>query len=151
MPGGVILCHSLEDARALKELGFRRAEGGTYPHEAPLLTKSALYTLTFRRTLTTRTVRAPRRACGCPFLVLEKLMLFSIEGYPLIHSFRRVGTPSVPNEALLARSRACKSPPKSTVEVAVPGRPVGKSCQRIKARMRCSVALAASRYCVYEP
>ena len=115
---GLMRSHSLEVAkeRSDGDVGPR----GRCPQLAAVLTRSVLYIRTFRLTLTTRVVRAPRRGCGRS----RGLITGSMAGYPLIQALRRAGTPSV---AALEPSA------------------LGESCQRIKERIRCSVAAAARR------
>lgn len=58
--GGAILSHSFELASGL----WPCAPAGRYAHTDAVLTRSGEYMRTLRRTLMTRTVRAPRRGCG---------------------------------------------------------------------------------------
>jgi hypothetical protein len=60
-PSGVTRAQSL-----LAPSAFAGSPRPRAAHPAPLRTRSGAYARTFRRTDSTRVVRAPRRACGAP-------------------------------------------------------------------------------------
>lgn len=115
--GGAIRSHSLDPANARSD-ALDTDPRGRWAHDAALFTRSGEYMRTLRRTLSIRTVRAPRRGWGRSSFP----SIGSIDGYPWIHAFRRVGTPSAGPAALAFAS-----------------------CQRMNARIRCSVAVVVRR------
>ena len=106
---------------------------GTSAQVAAVLTISSVYMQTFRLTLTTRMVQAPRRGWSLSCFLDRVAGSGSMAGSPRIQSLSRVGTP---------RDAALPGPLPNEPDDSL----LGASFQQTKASRTCSIVLVAQRY-----
>ena len=123
--------HSLPIARLCEYIWGASHPAGTLAQVAAVLTISSVYMQTFRLTLTTRMVQAPRRGWSLSYFLDRVAGSGSMAGSPRIQSLSRVGTP-----------RGAALPPPNEPDDSL----LGASFQQTKASRTWSIALVAQRY-----